>query len=180
MPIYFLIIALLLLIKVTNVTKLNTGIMRNITTQNQSFKPTVSLTPTIIPKEKALVAKVFDGDTVLLTDGRHVRYLGIDTPEMGKEGGKNQCFALEAKHINEQMVQNQEIEMEKDQEDKDKYGRLLRYIWVDNVFVNEFMLRQGFARFDVFPQNARYREEFRQAAEEAKRDKRGLWQVCIP
>jgi micrococcal nuclease len=99
---------------------------------------------------------------------------------MGKEGGKNQCFALEAKHINEQMVQNQEIEMEKDQEDKDKYGRLLRYIWVDNVFVNEFMLRQGFARFDVFPQNARYREEFRQAAEEAKRDKRGLWQVCIP
>lgn len=133
---------------------------------------------TVTSREKAIVSFVYDGDTVELSDKRKVRYLGIDTPEMNFDHGTADCFATEAAHINRQLVEKQVIEMEKDKEDADKYGRLLRYVYVDNVLINEFLLRQGYARKLIIPPNIKYTPLLEQAEKEAREEKRGLWGAC--
>ncbi|MCJ7740175.1 thermonuclease family protein, partial [Candidatus Microgenomates bacterium] len=70
------------------------------------------------------------------------------------------------------------IEMEKDKEDTDKYGRSLRYIYLDDIFINDFLLRQGYARVMTIPPDIKYSQEFQEAEKEAKDGKRGLWGKC--
>ena len=124
------------------------------------------------------MASVFDGDTIELTDKRKVRYIGIDAPEMNFKKDTPDCFATESAHINEQLVKDKTIEMEKDREETDKYGRLLRYVYIDDLFVNDFLLRQGFARTLTIPPDTKYLQEFKEAEDEARNNKRNLWQSC--
>src|SRR3990170_1984097 len=135
-----------------------------------SVTPTSLITQSILPsnetsvtlREKVTVEKVVDGDTIELIDGRRVRLLGIDTPELHKESISD-CFATNAAEINRQLVEGQTIEMEADVTDKDNYNRLLRYIWVDDVFVNDFLLRQGFAKLFIIPPDYRFKVQFNEA-----------------
>ena len=129
-------------------------------------------------REKAKAAFVYDGDTIELSDGRKVRYIGINTPEEENKSGVSQCYSRQASDINKQLVAGQEVEMEKDISDTDKYGRLLRYIWVDGVFINDFLVRQGYAKAETIPPDTKYSGEFTAAEKEAKEDKRGLWKEC--
>ncbi len=138
----------------------------------------VSLTSKDLSTEKAKVSFIYDGDTIQLSDGRKIRYLGIDTPERGTNKIKGECFGQEATDINRKLIAGQTVEMAKDISEKDKYGRLLRYIWIDNVFINEFLLRQGFARLDIIPPDTKYLKEFKDAEKEAREQKRGLWGRC--
>lgn len=143
-------------------------------------KPTPTPPPTITPtpiKAKARVTRVIDGDTIQLSTGEQVRYIGIDTPEENQSGKKG-CFADEAKKTNIALVLNQEIELESDINDKDDYGRLLRYVYIEDIFVNEFLVRWGFARAETYFPEKRYRELFLEAQKEAKSQKRGLWGKC--
>lgn len=134
------------------------------------------ITPTLI-LEKRLVKYVIDGDTIVLADNSKVRYIGINTPELDNKG-KMECFALNAKNFNKQLVENQTVSLEKDVSDKDKYGRLLRFVYLDGTLINEMLVSQGFARADLVPPDTKYAAIFKQAEQEAQQDNRGLWKEC--
>jgi micrococcal nuclease len=119
--------------------------------------------------ETATVGQVVDGDTIELTDGRRVRYIGINTPE------HDQPYYKEATEANRQLVGGKSVQLEFDQETFDKYGRTLAYIWVDGVMANSEIVRRGFANAFTVPPNVKYNEEFRQAEREAREAERGLW-----
>lgn len=119
--------------------------------------------------ESATVAHVVDGDTVELTNGRTVRYIGINTPEHG------QPYFAEATAINRQLVAGKQVQLEFDLETFDQYGRSLAYVWVDGRMANLEIVRQGYANAFTIPPNVRYEKEFRQAEREAREVGRGLW-----
>lgn len=130
------------------------------------------------------VVKVIDGDTVALDNGKVVRYLGIDTPE--NPGDKNQeCYALNASIANKELVEGEKVLLIKDISETDRYGRLLRYVWTldDNgrkdVFVNEELIKKGYATASFYSPDVRYDQEFRLDEIEAKEAGLGLWNACF-
>jgi len=129
-------------------------------------------------QETVKVERVIDGDTIKLEDGRTVRYIGIDAPETVDPKKPVQCFGPEASSADKKLVEGQTVRMEKDVSDKDMYGRLLRYVWVGDTFVNDYLVRNGYARLDTFPPDTKYEQEFKAAQAEAKNAKRGLWTAC--
>lgn len=142
--------------------------------------PILSLTATPPPTNltPAKVLRVIDGDTIELADKTRVRYIGINTPELATGKQPAQCYATEAAHINQQLVEGQEVYLGKDLSDHDKYGRLLRYVYIDSVFINDFMLRQGYARLETIPPDVKYAQTLLEAEKEARNNKRGLWKAC--
>jgi len=119
--------------------------------------------------EQALVTSVIDGDTVELADGRHVRYLGIDTPESGE------YYAEEATAKNKDLVEGRTVELQRGKQDQDEYGRLLRYVYVDGIFVNAELVAQGYATAYIFDPDDRYSQILVQLEQYAKMRERGLW-----
>lgn len=128
--------------------------------------------------ELAIVKRVVDGDTIELNDGRKVRYIGVDTPELHHPTKGVQCFGKEAMEKNKELVEGKEIKMKKDVSETDRYKRLLRYIWVGDIFVNEYLAREGYAFQATFPPDVKYVDLFRKAAEEARLKNKGLWSSC--
>jgi micrococcal nuclease len=123
------------------------------------------------------VLSVIDGDTFKIEDNVRVRLIGIDTPERGD------CYYDEATEELRNLIEGKVVKLDKDISDTDRYDRLLRYVVIeregeDNLFVNDHMIRNGFA-FDISsaPDN-RYRDMFSSASEIAKRERLGLWNVC--
>ncbi len=96
--------------------------------------------------EFAIVKSVPDGDGLKLSDRRRVRYLGIDAPEVANHGRPAEPFAHKAKALNEQLVRGKGVLLQGDASDTDRYGRLLRYVFVQGLFVNAILLVTGFAR----------------------------------
>ncbi|MBX4187052.1 MAG: thermonuclease family protein [Candidatus Doudnabacteria bacterium] len=129
-----------------------------------------------IPGEWIQVAQVIDGDTVVLINGDHVRYIGIDTPEEFDQRKPVQCFAKEAAEKNRQLVEGKKIKFEKDVNTYDKYGRWLGYVYLeDGTFVNEKLVRDGFAFSYVYPPDIFKSEIFIAAETYARENKLGLW-----
>jgi len=122
--------------------------------------------------EQALVTSVIDGDTVELEDGRRVRYLGIDTPESGE------YYAEEATARNKDLVEGKTVELQRGPRDQDEYGRLLRYVYVDGVFVNAELIAGGYATAYIFDPDDRYSQILVQLEQYAKMKERGLWGVA--
>ena len=125
------------------------------------------------------VIKVIDGDTIKLENGEAVRYIGIDTPETVHPSEPVQCFGKEASDKNKELVEGKMVKLEKDITDRDKYGRLLRYIWIGDLFVNDYLVRQGYAYAYTYPPDVKYSEQFVKAQQEAKENNRGLWAGCL-
>jgi len=119
--------------------------------------------------EKALVVSVIDGDTIELQGGRRVRYLGIDTPEPGE------YYADEATARNIELVEGKTVELQNGKRDEDEYGRLLRYVYVDGIFVNAELVVQGYATAYIFDPDDRYSQVLVQLEQFAKMRQRGLW-----
>jgi micrococcal nuclease len=119
----------------------------------------------------AQVASVQDGDTITLVDGRRVRYLGLDTPELAGE----QAFARAAADRNSQLVRGRMVVLEPDAEDRDRFGRLLRHVWLDGELVSSILVREGFGFAQLLPPNRRNRARLEQAQAEARAAGRGLW-----
>jgi len=127
-----------------------------------------------------LVDYVVDGDTVRLSSGENVRYIGVDTPETRerKSGGwvyKPMPFAEEAKAFNKKLVEGRRARLEFDVQKKDRYGRLLAYVYVDDKMVNLDMIREGYATIYTYPPNVKYAERFLEAQREARASGKGLW-----
>lgn len=129
--------------------------------------------------EIATVAAVIDGDTITLQDGRKARYIGIDAPETRSSDSQIKCFHAEATAENEQLVLGKEVQLVKDTRNTDKYGRLLRYVYVNSTSVNERLVAGGFARAKWYPPDTAAQKEIDAAQARAQQEKRGLWGVCF-
>jgi len=128
-----------------------------------------------------------DGDTVQLTTGEKLRYIGIDTPETKHPRKPVEFYGKEASAFNKQLVlgakrrggaafQGKDILVEFDVTEKDRYGRLLGYVYLpDGTFVNAELVRQGYAKVYTYPPNVKYVSLFRQLQAEARANNRGLW-----
>jgi len=119
--------------------------------------------------EQALVIRVIDGDTIELQDGSRVRYLGIDTPETGEP------YYSEATARNKELVEGKVVYLQKGKRDRDEYNRLLRYVYVDGVFVNAELVAQGFATAYIFDTDDWYSQTLVRLEQYAKMKGRGLW-----
>jgi micrococcal nuclease len=144
----------------------------------------VSFTPLVDGQEAtpdaARVMSVVDGDTVRLQGGRLVRYIGIDAPETRhRTGGRwvydPQPFAEAATAENRRRVEGRTVRLEFDQRRKDRYGRLLAYVWVDGEMVNEKLVRAGLARAKHYPPNLRHEKRMLAAQNEARAAGVGIW-----
>lgn len=122
--------------------------------------------------ETTTVTHVVDGDTIEVEGGKRIRYIGIDTPELTK------CFGSSAKEKNSDLVAGKTVRLVGDVSDKDPYDRLLRYVYVGDEFVNDTLVRQGFAVAEPVKPDTLFASQFYTAQIEAKQDNRGLWQAC--
>ena len=122
------------------------------------------------------VTSVYDGDTILIDTGEKVRYLGIDAPEIDLEGGKDEYMALESKAFNIRLVNRKKVSLEFDREKKDRYGRLLAYVYMDNgVMVNALIVRRGLAHVLLKRPNLQYLELLIESQRLAMTEKIGIW-----
>jgi micrococcal nuclease len=122
--------------------------------------------------ETIRVTRVIDGDTIEVEGGRRVRYIGINTPE------KSNCFGDVATDKNTSLVNGKTVRLVRDISETDTYGRLLRYVYVGDVFVNDTLVRQGFAEAEPVKPDTLFASQFLQAQNESKQDNRGLWSAC--
>jgi micrococcal nuclease len=119
---------------------------------------------------------VNDGDTIVLTNGKRVRYIGINSPEIDHDKQRAQPFGYAARALNQQMVLNQKIRLEYDRERQDRYGRLLAYIFLPNgIFLNEHLLQRGYAYLLYRKPNLKYHQRLLKAQREAMKAGNGLW-----
>ena len=131
----------------------------------------------------ATVVRAIDGDTIeVRVEGIEytVRYIGIDTPETVDPRRPVGCFGEEASAYNKQLVEGLIVGLEKDVSETDQYGRLLRYVWLNqDTMVNVVLVRDGYAQSSAYPPDVRYQELFDQMEAEARTVGRGLWgPVC--
>lgn len=117
-----------------------------------------------------LVIKVVDGDTITLNDSNKVRFSGINTPE------KKQCYYQEAKDELTRLLLDKEVYLERDRTDKDKYGRLLRYVYLDEMLVNAYMVEKGYAKvYDKYKDDTKRYSELKQDELVAINNNLGVW-----
>jgi len=117
-----------------------------------------------------MVKEVVDGDTIILSDESRVRLIGINTPEY------EMYFYEEAREVLEAMVLGKEVMLEKDISIVDKYGRLLRYVYAGDLFVNLEMVKRGFANAYTYPPDVKYTGKFLEAERYARENNLGLWE----
>jgi micrococcal nuclease len=126
---------------------------------------------------KPHVKQVYDGDTLSLSTGEQVRYVGVDAPEIDHQGGKSDFLAHEARQFNAKLVQGKQVRLEFDEERNDHHGRLLAYVFLENGdMVNELLVRKGFARVLPKPPNLKYFSLLLDAQRRAMAEKAGIWQ----
>ncbi|MEM3478081.1 MAG: thermonuclease family protein [Archaeoglobaceae archaeon] len=120
-------------------------------------------------EEKLYVSRVIDGDTFELSNGDRVRLIGINAPEKGQK------FYEKAKNRLKELIEGKEVVLERDVEDRDQYGRLLRYVFVNNTFVNLILVQEGLARTYFVGENRKYEKELLEAEKLAKSLQLGIW-----
>ena len=124
---------------------------------------------------QAQVTHVIDGDTIEVTingQSYRVRYIGVDTPEVYPD---EEPYGKEASDKNRELVEGKIVTLEKDVSETDQYGRLLRYIYVDDLFVNAELVRLGYAKAVTYLPDVKYQGIFLELEEGAREDGRGMW-----
>ncbi len=135
------------------------------------------------PPRTVRVVRIVDGDTIAVESaGRRdvVRYIGIDTPESVKPHAPVECFGKAAGEANARLVEGRSVRLVLDAEPRDRFGRLLAYVYraQDGLFVNERLLRRGFARTLRIRPNVHFANRFSVLQNVAKSAGRGLWAAC--
>ena len=148
-------------------------------TPTTTFTPTATLSTTVetcVPRttqrDVGTVMAVIDGDTIdVEINGQEfrIRYIGIDTPEKGE------TFAMQATSANQALVNGKKVLLVKDVSETDEYGRLLRYVFVGDIFVNHELVKQGYALAATFPPDVSCSELFANAQNQAQSESVGLW-----
>ncbi len=130
-------------------------------------------------QRKYFVSRTIDGDTIRLSNGERVRLIGVDTPETKHPRKPVQCFGKEASAFTRKMVQKRYITLEFDWQLRDRYGRLLAYVYrsSDKFFLNYQLVRQGYGfAYTRYP--FKYMKKFVAAERYARQHKLGLWGKC--
>lgn len=132
----------------------------------------------------AEITRVVDGDTmkVILRDGNSseetIRLLLIDTPETVHPDKEVQPFGPEASAYAKRLLEHQDVQLEIDVSERDKYGRLLVYLWIDDQMFNEMLLEEGLARVAyVIPPNIKYVDQFRDIQQKSQKSAKGIWSI---
>jgi micrococcal nuclease len=132
------------------------------------------------PPQAALVVQIVDGDTLVLAGGAKVRVLGIDAPELERDGRPADFLAHKARAALGDLTLNKTIALEYDRLRYDHYGRLLAYIRLpDHTLVNTELVRRGLARVYLISPNLRYQKDLLTAQQEAIEAQRGVWQQLL-
>jgi micrococcal nuclease len=124
------------------------------------------------------VVRVVDGDTIYVQlAGRveKIRYIGVNTPEIHHPIKGEEPGGREAADVNRRIVGGQRVRLELDVRTRDRYGRLLAYVWVGDMMVNAELVRLGYAQVMTLPPNVRYQNLFVKLQREARDAGRGLW-----
>ena len=145
------------------------------TAQATSSSPIATSTP-----EVALVTQVVDGDTIVATIAgvsEKIRLIGVDTPETVDPRKPVQCFGVESSAFTKSLLLNATVRLEADpsQGDRDKYGRLLRYVFLGNINISEEIIAKGYGHEYTYGIPYKYQAEFKNAEQMAREAKKGLW-----
>ncbi len=151
-----------------------------------SISEPVQIVPSPKSENTFLVTKVIDGDTIEVSISGvrfKVRLIGIDTPETVDPRRPVMCFGKKASNETKRLVDGKRVILTKDISDTDKYNRLLRYVYLpidkdNNLFVNDYLIRQGFAKSLTYPPDIKFNERFLEAERQARENLRGLWGEC--
>jgi micrococcal nuclease len=128
--------------------------------------------------ETVKVANVYDGDTIKLIDGRKLRLIGINTPERGRKGKKNEPFYAEAKNQLQNIIKNNNsmVKIVLGKQKHDHYKRLLAHIFTqDNKNITAVLIKKGLGFTIAIPPNIQFLSCYQKAEKEAKIAKRGIW-----
>jgi micrococcal nuclease len=127
----------------------------------------------------AKVTRVVDGDTLVVTlDGssERIRLIGVDTPEsVHPDASKNVPYGKIASDFTTEKLEGKEVQLELDVEERDKYGRMLAYVYLDGEMFNKTLLDEGHAVLATYPPNVKYVDIFTEAQKAAREAGRGLW-----
>lgn len=128
-------------------------------------------------KTVATISRVIDGDTVELSTGEKVRLIGIDTPEsVHPDKDKNTEYGKVASAYSKERLDRKTVYLEKDVSETDRYGRLLRYLYLeDGTFYNEQIVKDGYANVSTYPPDVKYKDVFVEAERYARENNKGLW-----
>jgi micrococcal nuclease len=140
------------------------------------------------PTRQASLVRVVDGDTIrVVIDGveERVRYIGIDTPELNAGSSATpDPYAESAMTANARLLAGGRLVLEKDVSERDRYGRLLRDVWIERggtwTLVNLALVAEGFAQISTYPPDVRYVDQLLAAQAEAREAGRGLWAEPTP
>ncbi len=128
---------------------------------------------------EAKITRVVDGDTMVASLGNKqekIRLLLVDSPETVNSSKPVEPFGREASNFAKDTLNGKSVQIELDVSGRDKYGRLLCYLWIGDHMFNEMLLEKGLARVAyVFPPNVRYIDQFRHIQEQAQKDGIGIW-----
>lgn len=136
------------------------------------------LLPLMLPAgtETATVRHVVDGDTVILSDQRQVRLIGINTPEFGRDGAPDQPLAAEARDRLRALVEGRPVQLQFEEEQRDRYGRWLAHLALaDGRPIEAILIKEGLAFVIAIPPNLRATVRLQAAETEARRARRGVW-----
>ena len=136
--------------------------------------------------ERAQVVEVVDGDTMKVSlqgQEKTVRLIGIDTPETVDPRRPVGCFGKEASREAKKLLEGKMVILQKDVSETDKYNRLLRLVFLPLedgriLFVNDYLIRAGFAKIYTYPPDVKFNDQFMQAEKEAREMSKGLWDKC--
>ncbi len=130
-------------------------------------------------KAKCEVIRVVDGDTIVVDykgSEEKVRLIGIDTPEsVHPNENKNTEEGIVTANYTKQRLEGKIVEIELDVQERDKYGRILAYVYIDGEMYNKELLEIGYAKIATYPPNVKYVDDFTEIQKQARKNKVGLW-----
>ena len=147
--------------------------------KNSSMEDTTESIANIEKNGKYEVLRVIDGDTIQISYNgikEKLRLIGIDTPEsVHPDESRNVEFGKTASDYTKSKLEGKEVSLEFDVQERDKYGRLLAYVYLDGIMFNKTLLKEGYAKLSTYPPNVKYVEEFTKIQEKARENKVGIW-----
>jgi endonuclease YncB( thermonuclease family) len=146
---------------------------------NRGSRASESPRPSRSGGKSAKVVAVLDGDTIVISGGEKVRYAGLNTPETHHPDKLPEYCGQEAFEANRRLVAGKSVRLEFGERRRDKYGRLLAYVYADNLFVNAELIRLGYGQVSTYKDNQRYHQEFSRLQQGAIAARRGLWGGCV-
>ncbi len=129
--------------------------------------------------QRLRVTRIIDGDTFVVEGNITVRMIGIDTPELRpKNADTSECFSIEATDRTRGLLENTVVTLKRDVSNTDKYGRILRYVFIDDIFINALLVEEGYALARAYRPDTSRQKVLADAQRRAQQNMRGLWLEC--